>query len=87
MQTCDLSQKWATAAVMPRLPSIEPVPMKPDSSMAKLQKAFNAVGLPFFTGRAHLFVCTPSEDQAIQLKKQGIDVITQKTFTCSPRLG
>jgi hypothetical protein len=85
MDTCDLGSKWLIAAVLPAIPSVNRFAVRQDSPMAKLQREFNRVGLVHYSGRGHIVAAAPSPQQEKKLKEKGVDVSTQRLFTCSPR--
>ena len=84
MKTCDLSQHFFNATVLPRMPGIDTFKIKKNSEMAKVQRALDQAGVTSYAGRGHIFDGNANQKQTAQLKKQGVD-ISSKLLRCSAR--
>ncbi len=85
MNTCDLSQQFFNAALLPRTPGIDNFKIKKDSEMDKIVRKLENAGVACYKGRASVFVGNSNKKQEAELKKQGIDISSQKLLRCSAR--
>jgi hypothetical protein len=81
-----LTQQFFNAATLPPEPAIAEFKIRRNSSMDRLQKAFQRAGVGFHTGRKSLFIAAPTPAQKRQLENEGVDMHSRQV-KCSPRRG
>ncbi len=81
-----LTQQFFNAATLPAEPAIPEFKVRHNSSMQRLQAAFQRAGLGFHTGRKSIFIADPTPAQKRQLESEGIEMHSRQ-HKCSPRKG